>query len=205
MYERQRLTSGLKYEDSLKKATTLLGRVKVMRVFDLAGLIEAAGEIGEILESATQEAGSLVKDGGSGQRTYIADSEDETDDEERKSTDDSSARGAKDDSMRRRSTDGVHVGMIVIDTITNVVGPVMAKGQVQGDIRPILPYISYSSNIFSLGRCISLTVQRSGIALGFNAVSAASDGQAPGLYASYQFNGWPSTVQQHPVSPPTRR
>jgi len=143
MYERQRLTSGLKKEDFLKQATTLLGRVKVMRVFDLAGLIEAVGEIGDIFESATQEVGSLVKDGSSGQRTYIADSEDDMDDEYPESTDDSSARGAKHDSMRRRSTHGVQVRMIVIDTMTSVVGPVMAKGQVQGDTRPILPDISY--------------------------------------------------------------
>jgi len=142
MYERQRLTSGLKNEDSLQQATTLLGQVKVMRVFDLAGLIEAVGEIGEILESATQEVRNLVKDESSGKRTYIADSEDEMDDEEAEGTDESNARKAIDDSMRGRSTHGVKIGMIVIDTITNVAGPVMAKGQVQGD-RPTLPGISY--------------------------------------------------------------
>lgn len=110
-----------------------------MRVFDLAGLIEAVGEIGEILESANKEAESVVKNGRSGQRTYIADSEDEMDDEEGESTDDSSARETNNNSRERRSTHGVQVGMIVIDTITNVVGPVMMKDQVQGDTRPIIP------------------------------------------------------------------
>ncbi len=137
MYDRQRLSLGRERDDFSEQATTLLGRVKVMRVFDLAGLIEAVGEVGEICESASPEVGSLAKNGGSGQKTYIADSEDEMDDKEAESTDDSGARGAVDESTRRI------VGMIVIDTITNVVGLVMAKSQVQGDTRPIPPDISY--------------------------------------------------------------
>lgn len=149
MYERQKLNSGVKREDFLEQATILLGRVKMMRIFDLAGLIEAVGEIGEILENAIQEVGSLTKVGASRQKTYVADSEDEMNDEGAESTDDSISRGAKDDSMRRSAL-GVKIGMIVIDTMANVVGPVMAKSQVQGDPRPILPGISYESNMISL-------------------------------------------------------
>jgi len=144
MYERQRLSSGLSYEDSSKQATTLLGRVKVMRVFDLAGLIEAVGEIGDICESAIQEGGSFIKDGLHRRRKSIADSEEAVDEdlEEAASTDGSNTHGAKDDSLRHRRTHKVIIGMIIIDTITNVVAPVMAKSQVQGDTQPTLPDVS---------------------------------------------------------------
>ena len=123
MYESQGPASNLSDAEASEKATSMLDRVKVMRVFDFAGLAEAIGEVAEVCESVIEGANGH----GVRRRTSVADSEDEADEGD-----------AIDDGQRSPPDDATtHVGsisMIVIDTIANVVSSVMAKSQVQGKV-----------------------------------------------------------------------
>lgn len=122
MYEKR--TSAL--ENSKKaivdKATSMLDRVKVMRVFDLAGVVEAISEVNERMEETTQKSEKLplVVVGKSGDE--IGDSEEEPDEE------DEGLQGSDPHSDPHSGP----TGMIILDTITNVVSAMMAKSQVQG-------------------------------------------------------------------------
>ena len=122
MYEKR--TSAL--ENSKKaivdQATSMLDRVKVMRVFDLAGVVEAISEVNERMEETTQkfEKPPLVAVGKSSDE--IGDSEEEPDEE------DEALQGGDPHSDPHSGP----TGMIIFDTITNVVSAMMAKSQVQG-------------------------------------------------------------------------
>ena len=126
MYEKR--TSAL--ENSKKaivdQATSMLDRVKVMRVFDLAGGVEAISEVNERMEETTQEFEKppLVAVGKSSDE--IGDSEEEPDEE------DEGLRGSGPHSHPHSHPHSGPTGMIIFDTITNVVSAMMAKSQVQG-------------------------------------------------------------------------
>ena len=115
----------------------MLDRVKVMRVFDVAGLIEAVSEVAEICEQGT---GPDVEKGVR-RRVAVADSEDglsgdedRADSEESVTEDPAEGSGPQnDDTMLAR---GERVGMVLIDTIANIFGPLISKSQVQGKKDP---------------------------------------------------------------------
>ncbi|KAI9796952.1 MAG: hypothetical protein M1833_005898 [Piccolia ochrophora] len=90
----------------------VLDRVKIMRVWDMVGLMEAVGEVREGLER---------RGSGKGRSEVVAGSQGEDEDEEMVEEEEEAV-----ETLPER------VGVIVIDTITNVVAPVMSKSQVQG-------------------------------------------------------------------------
>lgn len=119
-------------EGFVSEATSMLNRVKVMRIFDVAGLTEAVGEIAEICEQAP----SVPVENGPSRRAVVVDSEDDL------SEDDSCAEGfdtggeaeplvSQHDNMMP-SWDG-KIGMIIVDTIASILGPLMGKSQIQGN------------------------------------------------------------------------
>lgn len=97
------------------EVTTMLDRVKVMRIFDFAGVIEAVGELSEMREGIPRVPGEDPRK----TRDEIGDSEEELDEEE-------------DPPVEQVSKNAGQVGLIVVDSITNVVGSLMARSQTQG-------------------------------------------------------------------------
>ncbi|KAL9124471.1 MAG: hypothetical protein Q9217_006198 [Psora testacea] len=109
----------------MQEATSILDRVKVMRVFDLAGVAEAVGEVTEMIT----EDPSVVDIGAKGRAISaelreISDSEDELE-----SINDSETGPRLRD---RPKPEPPPVGMIIIDSVTNVVSSMVAKNQLQG-------------------------------------------------------------------------
>ena len=133
MYERRAPVSETNNEKSLDLATSMLKKVKVMRVFDLAGLIEAVGEVAGLCESAAQDIGN-VTDYQMCRRTILVDSEDDIEEEEDQADnyDRVSHTSVEGHSPRQSRTNRGGTGMLVIDTISDVVGPVITTSQVQG-------------------------------------------------------------------------
>ena len=103
----------------MQEATRILDRVKVMRVFDLAGVAEAIGEVGEIIE--VTKSSTEQEDARRGRRTEIGDSEDEADEHE--------LGEIKTPSQKEVNS---AAGMVIIDTITNVASAMISKNQIQG-------------------------------------------------------------------------
>ena len=101
-------------EEGVKK---LLDRVLVMRVFDFVGVVEAVGEIGAGLE---REIAPTCRESGE-----VADSEDE---EVAEGEIEEGKAGAEMSHAMGR------VGMIVVDSMTNVVSAMMKRDHVQGTI-----------------------------------------------------------------------
>ena len=130
MYEKR--TSALEHskEAMIEKATSMLNRVKVMRVFDFAGVVEAVGEFNGLMEDFTQQSKKPS--------IRVPEKKDEIGDSEGELDEDDELQGEP----RRESADNAHFqgsdfrsnpsGMIIVDTITNVVSAMMAKSQVQG-------------------------------------------------------------------------
>ena len=110
-------------ESVIENTTSALDRVKVMRVFDLAGVIEAVGEIGDIVDSAAYE-----QKGAPAQKKYeIEDSEDDLESEGEAELIAPAAFKA-----RESSDHSCQIGMIIIDTIANVVSSLVSKSQTTG-------------------------------------------------------------------------
>ena len=103
----------------MKEAMGMLDRVKVMRVFDLAGVAEAIGEVGRMIEIAK----SSIEQGNAhgGGRSEIGDSEDEAD-----------ADGLAEVKAPSQKKSIALIGMVIIDTITNVVSAMISQNQTQG-------------------------------------------------------------------------
>lgn len=105
----------------------MLDRVKVMRVFDLAGVAEAIGEVGEMIERVIQASSVVVSagaEGGPGLRSEVGDSEDESPDE-----DDQPIAAASEEPLNSGMG---KIGVIIIDSMTQVVSAIMNKSQTQG-------------------------------------------------------------------------
>lgn len=135
--------SGYVYEQSLAgstvsdqvivdEATSLLDHVKVMRVFDFAGVVEAVSEIGQIWEKgdhnvdhhpeAESQRGNKIIDDSEGDDVSC-----ENDNENNAS---SKARGENCDEQPK---DRSHcISMVIIDTITNVASSMIQRNQTQG-------------------------------------------------------------------------
>ncbi len=115
MYEKAQPKAEEAKEGFVHNATTMLDRVKLMRVFDFAGMVEAVGELGEMRERVPRVPGKVTGK----TRNEVDDSEEELEQDE-------------DPPAEQVSKDAGQVGLIVIDSITNVVGSLMAKSQTQG-------------------------------------------------------------------------
>ncbi|KAL2043233.1 hypothetical protein N7G274_004293 [Stereocaulon virgatum] len=126
MYERASSKAEETKQGFINEATALLDRVKVMRVFDLAGVIEAVAEVGEMRETVTQAS---VKPASIARRAKdeVSDSEKELEEEDEFAFGPAAVQGEQ-----VAEPQGGQVGIIVIDTITNVVSSLMSKGQTQG-------------------------------------------------------------------------
>jgi hypothetical protein len=148
--EKAVVKSGPAYDALIKTVEKLLNRVKYMRVFDLAGVIEAVGEVGETWNVQTQSTDEKVK----GPLRVIEDSEEE-DDMSQDHLDESDHRREENSDQQAGvkelppSADTGPVDMIVIDTIANVVTSVVSHSQVQGDYVIPWKYQIQTSNINS--------------------------------------------------------
>lgn len=134
VYAKQPAESELVTEELTQEATSLLDRVKVMRVFDVAGLSEAVTEVAEICEQRTNS--DLEK--GVRRRVAVADSEDGlSEDEDREAS--VTKKPAEESGPPDHDTMLIQdesIGMILIDTIANIFGPLNTKSQVQGKKDP---------------------------------------------------------------------
>ena len=121
-------------EDGLMaEATKLLDRVRVMRVFDLAGVAEAVGEVSEIMDRSRSPRVEGLQEGVIPRRrrsAEVEDSEEELDaeDEERRVE----VTGNADTRMNFPGASEGPIGMVIIDTIANVVSSLVNKSQTQG-------------------------------------------------------------------------
>ena len=126
MYEKR--TSALKNSKVaiLEKATSMLDRVKVMRVFDFAGVVEAISEVKDMMEKIAQKSENTQVLAFQKRRDEVGDSEEEVDEEDDERQPESRQEGSI------LEPHSVSIGMIIFDTITNVVSAMMTKSQIQG-------------------------------------------------------------------------
>ena len=118
-----------------EKATLMLDRVRVMRVFDYAGAVEAIGEVSERCDEHERPQGSVYQKNVYKDATLakeIANSQ-ESDDEE---TD-------KLNICVQPVIDG-GIGMVIIDNIASVMSPMLSKNQTEGPNCPLSSLISAS-------------------------------------------------------------
>lgn len=149
MYEKAPDDAVARDEELLtEKATVMLDRVRVMRVFDFAGLVEAIGEVSEICErrlKLDEEKKRKLSARSRNTTGEVLDSQDEGDEDDKDGdaanveTVDESINEAEDSGqatckVRIGSLEGdtAAIGMIVLDTVTNIISSLMAKSQVQG-------------------------------------------------------------------------
>ena len=106
------------------KATEMLDRVKVMRVFDFAGVIEAIGEAGDLCKKAGLSFGEVEPH--RLQTTVVANSEDEEDEV-------TASIKPEDERVQHEQTPSSGcLGMILVDNIANLVTTAMSKSQTEG-------------------------------------------------------------------------
>lgn len=117
-----------------QKAFLMLDRVKVMRVFDFAGVTEAIAEIRQTLEKADNFDRNLAGASLSVESKIIHDSEaDETE-----LSDGDISKVAKQDNAipavngERQTIQANRIGMVIIDTLTNMVSSMFSRNQAQG-------------------------------------------------------------------------
>lgn len=135
MYSRPEEQNGPGREDLEERAKGLLDRVLVMRVFDFVGVVEAVGEIGAGLES----------NWGCNEGRSERGKEQDGMEEEEASLGGTDQRDGGDKAGRR-------VGMIIIDSMTNVVSSMMSRDHVQGQSLPIFSTTHLHPSALSLHR-----------------------------------------------------
>ncbi|MCJ1387699.1 hypothetical protein MMC18_000542 [Xylographa bjoerkii] len=136
-YVYEKVSTELEIEslESLRaKATEMLDRVKVMRVFDFAGVIEAIGEAGDLCKrdgrSSEEVDAERVRE-----MEEVANSEDEGD--EVTISDEPEDPRAQD----KRISSGRGLGMMIVDNIANLVSTAMSKNQTEGLISLLMTLI----------------------------------------------------------------
>ena len=133
MYEKRTSALGKSQEAVAEKATSMLDRVKVMRVFDLAGAVEAIGEIKELMmEERVRKVEKPPVVGFAKRKGEIGDSEEELDEEDGESQAEPGRESVNLSDLQNIEPHSGPIGMVIFDTITNVVSAMMAKSQVQG-------------------------------------------------------------------------
>ena len=151
-YAKATETPNSTYDGIIEVANLLLNRVNYMRVFDLAGVVEAVNEAQTSWEIQAQ---SREKAKGK-DRGVIKDSEDEDEDEDNSPEPQSQKREERPAATEgRASAESCPADMIVIDTIANVVTSILSKSQVQGN--SILPYSSMSRPSITHDRWVTAT------------------------------------------------
>lgn len=132
MYEKR--TSALRNskEAMIEKATSMLDRVKVMRVFDFAGVVEAFSEVKELMEKMAQKFKKPPVVAFEKRREEIGDSEEEPDEEDGELQAEPMRESVNFSDLQNSDPHSGPIGMVIFDTITNVVSAMMAKSQVQG-------------------------------------------------------------------------
>ena len=128
MYEKRTSRLENSKEAMIEEATSMLDRVKVMRVFDFAGVVEAISEVNELIEAMTQKTDRLPVAASEQRMDEIGDSEEEPDQDEEPQREPQHET----DHLQGNEPHSGPIGMIIIDTITNVVSAMMVKSQVQG-------------------------------------------------------------------------
>ena len=138
VYAKVQLKVETETEDAIQdKAAGMLDRVKIMRVFDFAGVVEAVGEIGEVWDTYQRNLGplnELLPRRSFEEYAEIVDSQDDGDEEVNDNEQGAGERStlaviATDECQALRPA---RVGMIVIDNISNIVGSTMSRSQAQG-------------------------------------------------------------------------
>ena len=132
MYEKRISALQNSKASMIEQASLMLDRVKVMRVFDFAGVVEAVSEVNGLNETITQRPNKPPSVGFEKRRDEIEDSEEELDEEEEELRGESRAANSNVHDIQSSGPQGGTIGMIVFDTITNVVSAMMVKSQVQG-------------------------------------------------------------------------
>ena len=111
-------------------ATSILDRVKVMRVFEIAGLTEAISEVGQICENAQQMNEEYMLGRTQFESKTVADTESESEEEQVNELNSSSSSPKT--AEERATLQPNIIGVLVIDTIATLVGPILRKNQIQG-------------------------------------------------------------------------
>jgi hypothetical protein len=133
MYEKVLKKPDAVEHEATDKATSMLDRVKVMRVFDFAGVVEAIGEVGEMWEAVSREWDDAKERKAQSKKAIKAISDSEDEGEEMLDDLANPERLIPQEDLTSTTTDGAgQIGVIVIDTITNVVSSMMSKSQIQG-------------------------------------------------------------------------
>ena len=125
VYERTLTAADLGDEEILQEANSTLDRVKVMRVFDLAGVAEAVGEVTAMVERTSPTADPRVD------VPVVPEEPKEIGDSEDDSMDGDSIE-IEPRAQNKPSTTASRVSMIIVDTMTNVVSSTVSKNQLQG-------------------------------------------------------------------------
>ena len=124
MYEK----FGPSAETLAEEAMAFLDRVKVMRVFDFAGVVDAVGEVSEVADRASSRVEEVVESSARERRQEIGDSDDELNDADEEMT----TKAHLIDRVQSRTQDSNRVGMMIIDTMTNVTSSLMSCSQTAG-------------------------------------------------------------------------
>ncbi len=132
MYEKRISVMGNSKEAMVEKATSMLDRVQVMRVFDFSGVVEAVSEVNELMEDIAQRSDKPPVVAFEKRRDEVGDSEEELDEEDEDLQGKPQRGSVNLDNVQGSGSHSGPIGMIIVDTITNVVSAMVAKSQVQG-------------------------------------------------------------------------
>ena len=132
MYEKRTLALENSKVAIMEKAISMLDRVKVMRVFDFAGVVEAISEVKDMMEEIAQKSEKTPVLAFHEKRDEVGDSEEELDEEDEELQAEPKQESATLGNHQGSEPYSVSIGMIIFDTITNVVSAMMAKSQIQG-------------------------------------------------------------------------
>ena len=135
VYEKVKSNAHATRKELIGQATSMLDRVKVMRVFDFIGVLEAVEEIGVMREANAHRDDVAEETAVSRRREEVGDSEAETEDEEDRSCQPTVSGPMSAQTMNAETEVEAfksQIGMIVVDTITNVVSSTVSKSQIQG-------------------------------------------------------------------------
>lgn len=132
MYEKRTTAVENSKEAMIERATSLLDRVKVMRVFDFAGVVEAISEVNEQMGEIAQKLEKPPVVAFEKRRDEVGDSEEELDDDQEALQAQTRQGSVNLGDLQGGDTYSDPIGMIIFDTITNVASAMMAKSQIQG-------------------------------------------------------------------------
>lgn len=110
----------------------MLDRVKVMRVFDLAGVVEAVSEVGEMIEKAVQQISEPPAAAAAAAEEHQRRTKDEIGDSEDEDSLESEDLAAEQESGIVQKDKIGQVGVLIIDSITPIISAVMSRSQTQG-------------------------------------------------------------------------